>query len=91
MEKFYFVIEGVGRIRIGDKTLTVPKHGGVLVGPKELRQVFIDTETEALWLIIGVPEKELEAGETLDQKLVYPADATQLPQELDEVAWPPNS
>src|SRR5437667_11902039 len=31
-EEFYFVLEGVGRIRVGDETLTVPKHGGVLVG-----------------------------------------------------------
>src|SRR6267142_4937664 len=58
-EEFYFVVEGVGRIRVCDKTLTVPKHGGVLVGPSQLRQVFNDTESEALWLIIGAPE-ELE-------------------------------
>jgi mannose-6-phosphate isomerase-like protein (cupin superfamily) len=89
MEEFYFVVEGVGRIRIGDQTLTVPKYGGVLVGPAQLRQVFNDTETEVLWLIIGAPEKELEPGETLDQKLVYPTDPTQLPQELNGVAWPP--
>ena len=53
MEEFYFVVEGVGRIRIGDKTITVPKHGGVLVGPEEVRQVFNDTEAEVLWLIVG--------------------------------------
>jgi hypothetical protein len=29
-EEFYFVLEGVGRIRIGDETLTVPKYGGDL-------------------------------------------------------------
>jgi len=82
------VVEGVGRIRVGDQTLTVPKYGGVLVGPEPLRQVFNDTETEVLWLIIGAPEKELEPGETLDQKLVYPVDPKQLPKELDGVAWP---
>src|SRR5947207_7030961 len=87
-EEFYFVVEGVGRIRIGDQTLTVPKHGGVLVGPDQLRQVFNDTETEVLWLIVGAPEKELEPGETLDQKLVYPMDPKQLPEELDGIAWP---
>jgi len=38
-EEFYFVVEGVGRIRIEDQTLTVPTHGGVLVGPRLLRQV----------------------------------------------------
>lgn len=91
MEEFYFVVEGVGRIRIGDQTLTIPKHGGVLVGPAQLRQVFNDTETEALWLIIGAPEKELEAGEPLDRKLLYPVEPTQLPEELAGVAWPPKS
>src|SRR5216117_3097413 len=28
-EEFYFVLEGVGRMRVGDETLTVPKYGGV--------------------------------------------------------------
>src|SRR6266576_1390102 len=91
LEEFYFVVEGVGRIRIGDQTLTIPRYGGVLVGPTQLRQVFNDTETEVLWLIIGAPEKELEAGETLDQKLLYPTDPTQLPIELAGVDWPPKS
>jgi mannose-6-phosphate isomerase-like protein (cupin superfamily) len=91
MEEFYFVVEGVGRIRIGDQTLTVPEHGGVLVGPEQLRQVFKDTETEVLWLMIGAPEKESEAGETLDQKLVYPVDPKQLPKVLDGFAWPPKT
>jgi mannose-6-phosphate isomerase-like protein (cupin superfamily) len=89
MEEFYFVVEGVGRIRVADQTLTVPKHGGVLVGPRQLRQVFNDTETETLWLIIGAPEKELEPGESLDLKLVYPVDPKQLPRELHGVVWPP--
>ncbi len=89
MEEFYFVVEGIGRMRIGEQTLTVPKHGGVLVGPEHVRQVFNDTDTEVLWLIIGAPEKELEAGETLDWKLVYPTDPKQLPKELDGVVWPP--
>ena len=53
-----------------------------------MRQVFNDTETQVLWLIIGAPEKELEAGETLDQKLLYPVDPMQLPKELDGIAWP---
>src|SRR5215213_9170474 len=58
-EEFYFVIEGVGRMRVGEDTLTVPAHGGVLVGPNQLRQVFNDTDSDVLWLIIGAPE-ELE-------------------------------
>lgn len=91
MEEFYFVIEGVGRMRIGDQTITVPKHGGVLVGPELLRQVFNDTDSDVLWLIVGAPEKELEPGEKLDEKLLYPVDPTQLPLELGDAVWPPRS
>jgi mannose-6-phosphate isomerase-like protein (cupin superfamily) len=46
-EEFYFVLEGTGRIRVGDATLTVPKYGGVLVGPEQLRQVFNDTDASS--------------------------------------------
>jgi mannose-6-phosphate isomerase-like protein (cupin superfamily) len=93
-EEFYFVLEGVGRIRIGDDTVTVPKHGGVLVGPEQLRQVFNDTGAEVLWLIVGAPE-ELEflpgAATKPDMSLIYPTDPTQLPNELSGVQWPPKS
>jgi len=93
-EEFYFVLEGVGRIRVGDETLTVPKHGGVLVGPDQLRQVFNDTETDVLWPIVGGPE-ELEflpgAKTKPDMSLIYPVDPKQLPKELAGVKWPPKS
>lgn len=91
-EEFYFVLEGTGRIRIGGETVTVPKHGGVLVGPDQLRQVFNDTDEEVLWLIIGAPEEmEFLKGSLsdMDLSLIYPQDPTQLPAELDGVVWPP--
>ena len=88
-EEFYFVVEGIGRMRVGDETLTVPKYGGVLVGPKMLRQVFNDTDADVLWLIVGAPDKEFEEGEPHDMKAYYPVDPKQLPKELDGVAWPP--
>ena len=93
-EEFYFVLEGTGRMRVGDETLTVPKYGGVLVGPDQLRQVFNDTDTEVLWLIVGAPE-ELELLPTAktkpDLSLIYPTDPTQLPKELAGMQWPPKS
>ena len=81
------MVEGTGRMRVGDQTLTVPKHGGVLVGPNQLRQVFNDTETEVLWLIIGAPE-EPPPGQAIDLSLIYPVDPKQLPKELAGVQWP---
>jgi mannose-6-phosphate isomerase-like protein (cupin superfamily) len=90
-EEFYFVIEGTGRMRVGDETITVPKHGGMLVGPKLLRQVFNDTDEEVLWLIVGAPEKEFEDGEPHDMKVYYPVDPKQLPKELAGHKCPPAS
>jgi mannose-6-phosphate isomerase-like protein (cupin superfamily) len=91
-EEFYFVLDGVGRIRIGENTLTVPKYGAVLVGPEQLRQVFNDTETDVLWLIVGAPEEtELQTGAKLNMSLFYPVDPKQLPKELADVEWPPEN
>jgi mannose-6-phosphate isomerase-like protein (cupin superfamily) len=91
-EEFYFVLEGTGRMRVGEETLTVPQHGGVLVGPGSLRQVFNDTEAEVLWLIVGAPE-EVEflptAMQKPDMSQIYPVDPKQLPKELNGVEWPP--
>ena len=90
-EEFYFVLEGVGRMRVGEQTLTVPKQSGVLVGPNQLRQVFNDTAEEVLWLIVGAPEELELLGGQFDKSLIYPVDPTQLPKELSGVQWPPRS
>lgn len=91
-EEFYYVLEGMGRLRVGDDTLTVPRHGGVWVLPNVLRQVFNDTDAEVLWLIIGAPE-ELEflqgSKSKMDLSLIYPVDPMQLPNELASSKWPP--
>ena len=91
-EEFYFVLEGTGRMRVGEHTLTVPRYGAVLVQPDQLRQVFNDTDAEVLWLIVGAPE-ELEflqgSKSSMDLSLIYPVDPKQLPQELAGAEWPP--
>ena len=80
----------MGRIRVEGTTLTVARHGGLLVGPGELRQVFNDTPNEVLWLIVGAPEEpELLPGSTADKSAFYPVDPRQLPKELEGTQWPP--
>lgn len=88
-EEYYFVLEGTGRIRIGEDTLTIPKYSGVLVGPEMLRQVFNDTDSDVLWFMVGAPEQEFEPGEPFDLKRFYPEEPTQLPKELAGKVWPP--
>lgn len=89
-EEFYFVIEGVGRIRVDGETITVPQHGGILVGPSSIRQVFNDTDAEVLWLIMSAPDAEFEPHEVGNMSLIYPEDPKQLPKELAGRVWPPD-
>jgi len=86
--EFYFLLEGAGRMRIGDRTVTVPKHGCVLVAPDTLRQVFNDTTEEALWLIVAAPQ-EGQSGVKPDLSAFYPEDPKALPKELAGRVWPP--
>lgn len=88
-EEFYFVLEGVGRIRIDEKTYTIKKHEGVHVWPHQMRQVFNDTQKEVLWLITGAPDKETPEGEKPDPAKFYPSDPSELPEELAGIDWPP--
>lgn len=90
-EEFYFVLEGTGRMRIGQDTLTIQKHGGVHVMPEQLRQVFNDTDEEVLWLIFGAPDDELLPAQGGNPEDFYPVDPTQLPVEFGEATWPPKS
>lgn len=93
-EEFYFVLEGTGRMRVGDVTLTIKKYGGVFVKPDQLRQVFNDSDEEVLWLIIGAPEEmEFLKGSLSEMDLtpIYPVDPTQLPPEMSGTPWPPKN
>src|SRR4029079_3511897 len=91
-EEFYFVLEGTGRMRVGDETLTVPKHGGVLVAPDQVRHSFNDTDHDVLWLIVGAPE-ELEflqgSKSKIDLSMIHPVDPEHLPKRLAGADWPP--
>lgn len=87
--EFYFVLEGTGRMRIGDDTVEVPRYGSVLVAPQMLRQVFNDTDVDALWLIIGSPQ-EGQSGYKATREDYYPEDPRSLPTELTGHIWPPS-
>jgi quercetin dioxygenase-like cupin family protein len=83
-EEIYILLEGTGRIRIGDETLTLNRLDSLRVAPDELRQVFNDTDADALWLVFGAP---VEAANTLEMSeelltWMYPEGPKALPPEL---------
>ncbi len=82
--EMYLVVEGTGRLRVGDDVLTLAPLSAVLVDPGTVRQPFNDTAVDQLWLVVGAP---VEAANTLemtaeDLDWYYPDGPTALPPEL---------
>lgn len=82
--ELYLVLEGTGRMRVDGELLTLAPLSAVLVEADSVRQVFNDTEADALWLVVGAPP---EAANTLEMteeqlRLLYPDGPKALPEEL---------
>jgi uncharacterized cupin superfamily protein len=75
----YVLLEGTGRIRVGDELLTLEPLSAVAVEAGTLRQVFNDTDSEQLWLIVGTPRDKFTAQ---DAEWVYPDGRQAMPPEL---------
>ncbi|MGB2852737.1 MAG: cupin domain-containing protein [Solirubrobacterales bacterium] len=83
-EELYVLLEGRGRIRVGEDLLTLGRLDALLVDPPLVRQVFNDTGDEALWLVIGAPPELANTLEMSAERMreVYPDGPQALPPEL---------
>jgi uncharacterized cupin superfamily protein len=82
--ELYVVLEGTGRIRVDGQLLTLAPRSAVLVEPDTIRQVFNDTDAEALWLVAGAPPEPANTLEMTPELLaqMYPDGPKALPPEL---------
>jgi quercetin dioxygenase-like cupin family protein len=82
--ELYVVLEGTGRMRIGDEVHTLAPLSTVLVESDTVRQVFNDTDADALWLVVGTPAEAANTLEMTPETLayMYPDGPTALPPEL---------
>ena len=83
-EELYVVLEGSGRMRVGDDLLTLAPLSSVLVTPDSVRQIFNDTDADALWLVVGAPPEPANTLEMSAEQLaqLYPDGPKALPPEL---------
>jgi quercetin dioxygenase-like cupin family protein len=83
--ELYVVLEGTGRVRVGDELLTLEPLSALLVEPETVRQVFNDTDADALWLVVGTPPEMANTLEMSPETLaaMYPDGPKALPPELD--------
>jgi quercetin dioxygenase-like cupin family protein len=82
--ELYVVLEGSGRIRVDGDLLTLEPLSALLVEPDSVRQVFNDTDADALWLVVGTPPELANTLEMTEEQLahMYPDGPKALPPEL---------
>jgi uncharacterized cupin superfamily protein len=83
-EELYVLLEGTGRARVDDELLTLAPLDTLLVGPDSSRQLFNDTDADALWLVAGAPAEAANTLEMSEETLrrLYPDGPKALPPEL---------
>jgi quercetin dioxygenase-like cupin family protein len=82
--ELYLVLEGTGRIRVDDELFTLTPLSAVYVEPEDVRQVFNDTDSDALWLVVGAPPEGANTLEMTEEELEfrYPDGPKAMPPEL---------
>jgi mannose-6-phosphate isomerase-like protein (cupin superfamily) len=82
--ELYVLLEGIGRMRVDDELLTLEPLSAVLVEPEHVRQVFNDSDEDALWLVVGSPPEQANTLEMTEEQLaaLYPDGPKALPPEL---------
>ncbi len=82
--ELYVLLEGIGRIRVEDEVLTLAPLSALTVDPTTVRQIFNDTDRDALWLVVGTPAEAANTLEMTPEKLseLYPDGPKALPPEL---------
>jgi uncharacterized cupin superfamily protein len=84
-EELYLLLEGRGRIRVGEELLELRPHDTLLVDPGTVRQIFNDTDEDALWLVVGAPPEAVSSTLEMSEEQVrelYPEGLRALPPEL---------
>jgi uncharacterized cupin superfamily protein len=82
--ELYVILEGTGRIRVEEELLTLPRLSALTVDPMTVRQIFNDTSTDSLWLVVGAPAEAANTLEMAPERLaeLYPDGPKALPPEL---------
>lgn len=82
--ELYVLLEGEGRVRVDDELISLRPLSALFVEAEHLRQVFNDTDDDALWLIVGAPPEAANTLEMTEEQLahMYPDGPKALPEEL---------
>jgi len=84
MHELYVLLEGTGRIRVGEALHTLEPLSSLFVDPAEIRQLFNEAKADQLWLVVGAPPELANTLEMTPEDLgwLYPDGPQALPPEL---------
>lgn len=82
--ELYLLLEGTGRLRVDGELLTLAPLSSLVVEPGSVRQLFNDTDEDALWFVVGAPAEAANTLEMTPETLaaLYPDGPKALPPEL---------
>ena len=84
-DELYVVLDGTGRMRVdGELLADLAPLSAVLVTAESVRQIFNDTDRDALWLVAGAPPEVANTLEMSEETMakIYPDGPRALPPEL---------
>jgi len=84
-EELYVLLEGQGRVRIGEEVLTLSPMDTLLIEPETVRQLFNDTGADQLWLVVGAPPEAISSTLEMSEeqlRFMYPDGPKAMPPEL---------
>ena len=84
-EELYVLLEGEGRVRVGEEVLTLAPLDSLLVEAGTVRQLFNDTEADQLWLVVGAPPEAVSSTLEMSEeqlRFMYPDGPKALPPEM---------
>jgi len=86
--ELYVLLEGTGRIRVGQDLHTLQPLSSLWVEPDQIRQLFNDTGADQLWLVVGAPPEPANTLQMTAQDLawIYPDGPKALPPEIEHPA-----
>lgn len=85
-EELYVLLEGEGRVRVGEEVLTLAPRDALLVEADSVRQLFNDTDADQLWLVVGAPPEDITSTLEMSEeqlRFMYPDGPKALPPELE--------
>jgi quercetin dioxygenase-like cupin family protein len=83
--ELYVLLEGSGRVRVDGELYTLEPLSALVVEPRTVRQLFNDTDADALWLVVGTPREAVTSTLEMSEELLadmYPDGPKALPAEL---------